>query len=77
MGARRWRFGYRATVPLVEQTLRRAELRSRLVVLDLRELSFIGASGAQVIAYASICARRARRRLILVRGPSQVDRCLS
>ena len=65
-----------ATAPRLERTLRRAERRARLVVLDLRELTFIDCSGVYRIADAAIRARRACRRLILVRGPSQVDRLL-
>jgi anti-anti-sigma factor len=45
-----------------------------MVVLDLRELMFIDLSGVRVIVDASIEAWLANRRLLLVRGPSQVDR---
>ena len=63
-----------ATSPLLEQTLRSAELRARRVVLDLRQLTFMDPSSVQVIVDASVRAQRVKRRLILVRGPSQVDR---
>jgi anti-sigma B factor antagonist len=63
-----------ATAPLLEQTLRRADLRARLIVLDLRELTFMDLSGVHVIVQASIRAWRGDRRLLVVRGPSQVDR---
>jgi anti-sigma B factor antagonist len=43
-------------------------------VLDLRDLTFIDSSGMRVIVDASLRARRAERELILVRGPSHVDR---
>jgi anti-anti-sigma factor len=63
-----------ATAPALEQTLRRAELRARLVALDLRELTFMDSCGVHVIVYASIRAWRAGRRLVLVRGSAPVDR---
>jgi anti-anti-sigma regulatory factor len=44
-----------------------------MVVLDLRELTSIDASGVEVIVDASIEAWRGDRRVLLVRGPSQVD----
>ena len=59
---------------MLEQTLRAAELRARMVVLDLRELTFTDSCGVHVIMKASIRADRAGRRLVLVRGPSQADR---
>lgn len=60
--------------PLLERTLRRAEHEARVVVLDLRELTFIDSSGVQIIVFADIRARRAARRLLVARGPAQVDR---
>jgi stage II sporulation protein AA (anti-sigma F factor antagonist) len=63
-----------ATAPALEQTLRDAELRARMVVLDLRELTFTDSCGVHVIMKASMRADRAGRRLVLVRGPSQADR---
>jgi anti-anti-sigma factor len=61
-----------ATAPPLEQTLRRAEIRPR-VVLDLRELAFMDWSGIRVIIQASIRATRMGRRLVVVRGRAQVD----
>jgi anti-anti-sigma factor len=66
-----------ASAPHLERALRRAELRARLVVLDLRELTFMDSCGSRVIVYASNRAQRAGRRLVLVRGPSQVQRLLA
>jgi anti-sigma B factor antagonist len=62
------------TAPQLERTLRDAELRARLVVLDLRELTFMDSCGLHVITCAGIRAKRAGRRLVLVRGAVQVDR---
>ena len=63
-----------ATAPQLQQTLRVAELRARRVVLDLRELTFIDCVGINVILDASNHARQADGQLVLVRGPSHVDR---
>ena len=71
----------------LEQTLREAQQCARVVVLDLRELTFIESSGVHVIldatatatatATASASVRRGEGRLILVRGPPHVDRALT
>ena len=63
-----------ATSPALEQTLRDAELRARLVVLDLRELTLTDSCGTDVIMNANSRAHCAGRRLVLVRDPSQADR---
>jgi anti-anti-sigma factor len=63
-----------ATTPRLERTLSRSQ--ARLVVLDLRELTFIDSSGVHAIVGAGIRARRAGRRLVLVHVPSHVDRML-
>jgi anti-anti-sigma factor len=55
------------------RTLRETQARSTLVVLDLRELTFMDIAGAHVIANASISARKVARGLIVARGPAQVD----
>jgi anti-anti-sigma factor len=65
-----------ATAPQLEQTLRQAEASARRVVLDLREVTFMDSCGVHVIVDASIRAGAAGNRLVLVRGPSQVDRLL-
>ena len=61
-----------ATAPRLEQTLRATT--ARLVVLDLRDLVFMDCAGVHVIVDASNRARRLGRRLLLVRGPANVDR---
>jgi len=63
-----------ATTPQLEQMMRRAGLHARRLVLDLRELSFIDCCGVHAIVNASRRARAAGQRLVLVRGPPQVDR---
>ena len=63
-----------ATVPQMQRTLREPHLEARLVVLDLRQLDFIDVSGVHAIVNASIRARRDGRRLVLLRGPPNVDR---
>jgi anti-sigma B factor antagonist len=63
--------------PQLEQTLADARLCARLVVLDLRELTCIGRSGVRVILEAARRTRRAGGRLMLVRGPAEVDRELT
>ena len=45
-----------------------------MIVLDLRGLTFIDLAGVRVIVDASIEAWLGDRRLLLVRGPSHVDR---
>jgi len=63
-----------ATVPQLELTLGMDVLQARLVLLDLRELAFIDTSGVQAIVKASRRAREEGRRLVLLRGPPNVDR---
>jgi anti-sigma B factor antagonist len=63
-----------ATAPRLAQTLRSAELCARGLVLDLRELTFMDCGGMRVIVNASVRARQAGCRLVIVRGPSLVDR---
>jgi anti-sigma B factor antagonist len=65
-----------ATAPQLEATLRQAEARAARVVLDLRELTFMDSACVHVIVNASTRARTGGCQLVLVRGPSQVDRLL-
>jgi anti-sigma B factor antagonist len=65
------------TAPWLEQALLHVERSARMVVVDLRGLTFMDSSGAHVIMDAAIRARCANRRLMLVRGCSQVDRILA
>jgi anti-anti-sigma factor len=63
-----------ATTPQLDRTLRDAELQTRLVVLDLRDVPFMDCSGVHAIVGASVRAREVGRRLLLLRGPPDVDR---
>jgi anti-sigma B factor antagonist len=58
-----------AAAPLLIEALHDLEHETRLIVLDLREITFLDAAGVHVIVDASIGARRDGRRLLLV-GPS-------
>ena len=62
------------TTPQLEQTLRDPQSRARLIVLDMRELAFMDSSGVHAIDNASARARQLGRRLVLLRGPPDVDR---
>jgi anti-anti-sigma factor len=66
-----------ASAPQLELTLRQAVLGSRLVVLDLRDLSFMDSCGVHVIDDASDRARHLGRRLVVLRGPAHVTRILA
>lgn len=63
-----------ATVSQLVRKLREPRLQARLVVLDLRDLLQIDSSGLQAIVKACIRAREVGRRLVLLRGPPNVDR---
>ncbi len=62
-----------ATAPQLDRALAEVWREADRVVLDLRELVFIGACGVHVIADTSIAARRDGRRLTVVRAPDPVD----
>jgi anti-sigma B factor antagonist len=61
-----------------DEELRRVEaLEPRCICLDLRELSFLDSTGLSRIVAARRRARKARRRLVLVRGSAAVQRVFS
>jgi anti-anti-sigma factor len=66
-----------STAPELERTLQEAQARAPVVVLDLRELTFIDSSGLHVIIKANARATQADRRFIIVRGARQFDRLLT
>jgi anti-sigma B factor antagonist len=63
-----------ATSPELDRVLRAAELDSQLVVLDLRELTFVDISAIRVILDAASRVRPTGGRLMIARGPAHVDR---
>jgi anti-anti-sigma factor len=62
-----------ATVPQLDTALRRASASSDVLVVDLRKLEFIDSSGAHLIVDTDRRIRRAGGRLIVVRGPWEID----
>jgi anti-sigma B factor antagonist len=62
------------TAPELECTLRESERLAHLTVLDLRELVFMDCTGVHTIVEASLRARKAGRRLVLVRGAPDIYR---
>ena len=58
----------------LKRTLRERGLRTRLVVLDLRELTFMDWSGVHAVVQASRRARRAGRRLVVMHVAPHVKR---
>lgn len=66
-----------ANTPKLRRALRDAQLYARVVVLDLRELTFIESTGVHVILDAAANVRPGKGRLIVVRGPAHVDRALN
>ncbi len=61
------------TVPQLDQALRRAEAGAVLIVLDLRAREFMDSTGAHLILAADRRIRRAGGRLVIVRGPAELD----
>ncbi len=58
-----------------DEELRRVEaLEPPCILLDLRELSFLDSTGLSRIVAARRRARKAKRRLVLVRGTAAVQR---
>ena len=50
--------------------------RARLVVVDLRQLTFADSVGVRSLAEAHMRARARERRLVFIRGPRQIDRLM-
>jgi anti-anti-sigma factor len=64
-----------ASAGRLEDALRAAEANGpECLVVDLRGLSFIDSSGLRLLLMAGERARKDDRRLVVVRGPSEVDR---
>jgi anti-anti-sigma factor len=62
------------TTPELERTLREPLSQARLVVLDMRDLAFMDSSGVHAIVNAGARVRRLGHRLVILRGPPDVDR---
>jgi anti-anti-sigma factor len=64
-----------ATAPEAEQRLREAGASpSPVILVDLRELTFIDSTGLRILIAADSRAREDGRRFIMVRGRERVDR---
>ena len=61
-----------ATVPVAEQAINRVAENVKTLVLDLRKLSFLDSSGLRLILSTDEAV--GSRRVVIVRGPAQVDR---
>ena len=62
------------TTPQLEQALRAPDSQAQLIVLDMRDLEFMDSSGVHTIVNEGARARRLGRRLVILRGPPDVDR---
>jgi anti-anti-sigma factor len=60
------------TAAKLKRTLRERRLRRRLVVLDLRELTFVDRFGVHAIVDAGVHARKAGRRLVVMHVAPEV-----
>ena len=58
----------------VAEQLRRSEQGAQVLVLDLRELSFIDSTGISVLLSAYLRSQEAGRRLVLIPGPPFVQK---
>lgn len=64
-----------ASAPQVEELLGKVEEdRPPLLVLDLRDLTFMDSTGLRVMVAADARARDSSRRLVIVQGPEPVHR---
>ena len=63
-----------ASADTLEAELAAVGAEASVVVLDLRDLAFMDSTGLQVIVRTERRLRQDKRRLTLVRGPSQIQR---
>jgi anti-anti-sigma factor len=61
------------TVPRLDRELRRAQAAAGSIVLDLRGLDFVDSSGAHFLLAAQRRICDAGGRLVVVRGPDEID----
>lgn len=66
-----------ATAPELQATLAEAQGHARLVVADLRDLTFIDSSGIHLLLDADEAARRSSGHFVLIRGAANVERVLA
>ncbi|HEX6745002.1 MAG TPA: STAS domain-containing protein [Solirubrobacteraceae bacterium] len=62
------------TTPLLEWMLHDPHSQAQLVVLDMRDLAFMDSSGVHAIVNAGAYVRQLGHRLVILRGPPDVDR---
>jgi anti-sigma B factor antagonist len=62
------------TKPRLARVLRETQMEAPVVVLDLRDLTFMDSSGVHIIVDATIRARLSGHRLVVLRGAPTVDR---
>lgn len=58
----------------VERRIRSLEDQEHILVLDLRDVSFLDSSALRLLMMLDAHAREMGRRVVLVRGPEQVQR---
>lgn len=63
-----------AAAPRLQETLQDVLGRAQLIILDLRQLTFIDSTGIHAVIDAHNRARGIGHRLVLIRGPRAVDR---
>lgn len=63
-----------ASAPQFTQALEQALEGAQLVIVDLRDLTFMDSSGIHAIVEADLRARHSGQRLAAVRGPAQIQR---
>ena len=63
-----------ATAPQFERTLSEAQGQARLVVADLRQVAFADSTAMHALVNANTRAQRDGTRLVVLRGPPEVDR---
>jgi len=64
-----------ASADEIEARIRSAEaIEPSVILIDLRQVSFLDSSGLRLILGAAVRAEAAGRRLVLVRGPERVQR---
>jgi anti-anti-sigma factor len=62
------------TTPLLEWALRAPDSQAQLIVLDMRDLAFMDSTGVHAIVNAGARVRQLGHRLVILRGPPEVDR---